>query len=143
MDIFDLITANTNFLLSAAGALAMLLLGIYAPAAYKRKREAVAAYRLAFDDVLLNLRENANCPLSQITFACHPQHLAAINRFRSTVPVWSRRRFERDVTYYKNAHNIASEYGSVLAVALSENSDDAREKRKHYNEAIHRLLSHA
>lgn len=131
------------YLLGIAGVLAMLLVGTYVPAAIKRRHEAAAAYRLAFDDVLLNLRENPDCPIAQIAFGCHPQHLAAIDKFRSSVPRWRRRRFERDVAHYKEAHDIAREYGNVFAIVLSEKTDVARAKRKHYNEAIQRLLSYA
>lgn len=143
MNLFGLVAANTGLLLTIAGALAMLLLGVYVPSAVRRWYEASAAYRLAFDNVLLNLRENPDCPLAQIAFGCHQQHLAAIDKFRYSVPIWSRRRFEADAAYYKEAYDIARDYGSVFAVALSEHTDVARAKRKHYSEAIQRLLSYA
>jgi len=144
MNIFGFtLSAADLWLLGGAFALTMLLLSTYVPAAIGRRHEATAAYRLAFDNVLLNLRENSDCPIAQIAFGCHPQHLAAIDKFRASVPVWSRHRFERDVAHYKQAHDIAREYGSVFAIGLSENTDDARAKRKHYSEAIKRLLSYA
>ena len=143
MNFFGLVTANTDLLLVIASTLVMLLLSIYVPSAVKRRHEASAAYRLAFDNVLLNLRENPGYPIARIAFDSHQRHLAAIDKFRYSVPIWSRRRFEADAAYYKEAYDIARDYGSVYAVALSEHTDVARAKRKHYSEAIQRLLSYA
>ena len=131
------------WLLGAAGVLVAWLLNAVAAPAVKRHREAVAAYRLAFDNVLLNLRENPDYPLAQIAFGCHPRHLTAIDKFRHSVPIWRRRCFEADAAYYKQAYDIARDYGSVFAVALSEHTEVARTKRKHYSEAIQHLLSYA
>jgi hypothetical protein len=142
MDILGIISANTGILLTSAGALAMLLLGVYVPAAIKRHHAASAAFRSAFDGVLLNLRENPDCPIAQIAFGFHQEHLAAIDKFRSAVPIWRRRRFESDVAHYKEAYDIARDYGNVFAVAFSEKTDIAREKRKHFGDAIKRMLSH-
>lgn len=108
-----------------------------------RKFAARAAYRLAFDDVLLNIRENPDCSIAQIAFSCHPQHLSAIDKFRSTIKFWQRGSFERAVASYKVAHDTAGDFGSVFAVVLSENTEIARAKRKRYREAIERLLSYA
>lgn len=143
MNIFGFPLSDADlWLLGGAFALAMLLLRVYLRAAINRKYEAVSAYRLAFDSVLLNLRENPDCPLAQTAFNCHPQHLAAIDKFRASIPIWKRRSFENDVAHYKEAYEIARDYGSVFAVALSEMTDVAREKRMHYGEAIQRLLSY-
>jgi len=137
------LTTFDVWLLGAAGVLFLWLLNAVATPYVKRHREAAATYRLAFDRVLLNLRENPDCPLAQIAFGCHPQHLAAIDKFRYSVSIWSSRRFEADAAYYKEAYDIARDYGSVFAVGLSEHTDVARAKRKHYSEAIQRLLSYA
>ena len=144
MNIFGFtLSAADLWLLGIAGVLVMLLLGVYVPAAIKRRHDASAAYRLAFDDVLLNLIENPDCPLAQIAFGCHPQHLAAINKYRRFVSFWRRRRFDCDVEHYKEAYNKARENGDVFAIALSENTEAAREKRRHYSSAIQRLIYHA
>lgn len=138
----DLTTVDI-WLLGTAGTLSLWLLNTVATPHVKRHRDAVVAYRLAFDDVLLNLRENPDCPLAQIAYDFHSQHLAAIDKYRTFIPFWSRRRFEIDVAHYKDAHNIAIEYGSVFAFALSEKFEVARAKRQYYKEAINRLLTHA
>lgn len=108
-----------------------------------RKIAARASYRLAFDDVLLNLRENPDCAIAQIAFGCHQQHLSAIDKFRSSIHIWQRCSFEKAVTNYKESNDIACDFGSVFAVALSENTDIARKKREHYRKAIQQLLSYA
>ena len=139
---FSLSTADT-WLLTIVGALVMLLLGVYVPAAIKRRHIASEEYRRAFDGVLLNLRENPDCPIAQIAFGFHNEHLAAIDRFRSFMPIWKRKRFERDVENYKLAYDEARDFGNVFAVALSEKADVAKAKRKVFSNAIQRLLSHA
>ncbi len=144
MNIFGFtLSAADLWLLGVAGTLAMLLLGVYVPTAIKRRHEASAAFRSAFDGVLLNLRENPDCPLAQIAFGFHNDHLAAITKFRASVPIWRRRSFDKAVANYKEAYDIARDFGNVFAVAFSEKTDIAREKRKHYSKAIDRLLSHA
>jgi hypothetical protein len=52
-----------------------------------------------------------------------------------------RRVFERAVAHYKEAYNIANDYGSVYAIGLSENTDMVKMWRKNYHDAITRLLS--
>jgi len=126
------IADTTTVLLSIAGTLAMVLLSVYVPAAIRRRHEASDAYRLAFDEVRLNIRENPDCPLAQIAFCCHPKHLAAIDKFRTCVPFWRSSRYESDVAHYKKANDIACDYGSVFAIAMSEKNDVARAKRSHY-----------
>lgn len=144
MNIFGITLSTTDlWLLGGASALAMLLLGIYAPAAVKRRQDASAAYRVAFDDVILNLRENPDCPLAQIASGFHSNHLAAITKFRLNVPVWCRHCFEKDVTHYKETYEVARSNGDVFALALSENTEIARTNRKLYSQAVERLLSHA
>lgn len=144
MDAFGFtLTDFDMWLLAAAGSLILWLLNAVAAPAVKRHREAAAAYRLAFGDVLLNLRENPDCPLAQIAQSAHPRHLAAITRFRPYIHVWSRRSFERSVDQYKEAHNNSICQGSPLALAASEKTDFARANRNCYSEAIHRLLSYA
>lgn len=143
MDILGLIANNTGLLLNTALALTMLLLGVYVPAAIKRRHEASAAFRSAFDGVLLNLNENPECPLAQIAFGFHNDHLAAITKFRNSVPIWRHRSFDKAVANYKEAYDMARDFGDVFAIASSEKTDIAREKRKHYSKAIDGLLSHA
>ncbi len=93
--------------------------------------------------MFLNLRENSDCALAQIAFEVHAKHLAAIDKYRESVPFWKRRGFERAVNNYRDAHEMASEGGNIFAIALSENSDVARTKRKIYREAVNSLLSFA
>jgi len=107
----------------------------------KSHNAARAAYRHAFDDVILNITENPTCTLAMIAHGCHNSILAAISNYRPHVPFWRRKAFERAVAHYKEANDIATEYGSVYAVALSENTDVARAKRNHYHDSILRLLS--
>lgn len=142
MNLFGLELSRTN-LLGIAGALIMLLLGVYVPAAYKRRTEAASNYCRAFDDALLNLREYPDCTIANIAISFHPQHLVAIDRYRASIPFWKRRRFEKDVAHYKVAYDIARDYGNVFAVALSEETDVARARRRQYSVAIQRLLSYA
>lgn len=144
MNIFGLSLTTTDiWLLTIAGALVMLLLGVYVPAAIKRRYIASEEYRRSFDGVLLNLRENPDCPIAQIVFGFHNEHLAAIDRFRSFMPVWKRKKFERDVEKYKLAYDEARDFGNVFAVALSEKTDVAKAKRKVFSNAIQKLLSYA
>jgi len=144
MNIFGFtLSAAGLLLLTAAGSLIMLLLGVYVTAAVKRRHDASAAYRSAFDDVLLNLRENPDCSIAQIACSFHAQHLAAIDKFRSSVRVWQRSRFEKDVAHYKDAYDIGRDHGNAFAVAFSENTPDAQARREHYSVAIKRLLSYA
>jgi hypothetical protein len=143
MDILGLIAANTNLLLAIAGTLTMLLLGVYVPAAIKRRHDASAEFRSAFDGVLLNLRENPDCPIAQIAFGFHQEHLAAITKFRAHVSIWRRRGFDKAVAHYKDAYDVARDFGNVFAVAYSEKTEVAKARRKHYSEAINRLLSYA
>ncbi len=100
-----------------------------------------SAYRHAFDDVILNITENPTCTLAMIASSCHNGIIAAISNYRPHVPLWRRKAFERAVAHYKESNDIATEYGSVYAIALSENTDVARTKRKYYHDAILRLLS--
>ena len=144
MDAFGItLTAFDVWLLAAAGGLIVWLLNTVASPAVKRHRDAAAAFRLAFDDVILNLKENPDCPLVQIAQSTNLQHLAAITKFKPLIPIWSRKSFERSVDQYKEAHNNATCQGSPLALAASENTEFARENRKLYSEAIYRLLSYA
>lgn len=144
MNIFSFSLTTTDiWLLTIAGALVMLLLGVYVPAAIKRRHVASEEYRRAFDSVLLNLRENLDCPIAQIAFGFHNDHLAAIDRFRSFMPIWKRKKFERDVENYKLAYDEARDFGNVFAVAFSEKTDVANAKRNVLSKAIQRLLSYA
>lgn len=144
MDAFGItLTAFDMWLLAVAGSLIVWLFNEVAAPTVKRHREAAAAYRRAFDDVILNLKENPDCPLAQIAQSVHPQHLAAITKFRAFVHVWSRKSFEQSVDQYKDAHNKATCGGSPLTLAASEKTDFARANRKSYGEAINRLLSYA
>ncbi|MDZ4346303.1 MAG: hypothetical protein U1E51_28145 [Candidatus Binatia bacterium] len=144
MDIFGLtFSASDLWLLAIVGVLSMWALNNYIAPNIKRRQEAAVAFQRAFDGVLLNLRENPDCPLAQIAFGFHNEHLTAITKFRDYVSFWRIRSFDRAVAHYKEAYDIACEHGSVFALALSEKTDIARAKRQHYSEAIDRLLSHA
>lgn len=131
------------WLLGGAIFLIVWLLNEKAAPALKRRREASTAYRLAFDDVILNLRENRDCPLAQIAQSFHNQHLSAITKFRPFIEVWSRNNFERSVVGYNKAYDNATLQGSPFALAASEKTDFAIANRKEYSEAINRLLSYA
>jgi len=87
--------------------------------------------------------ENPDCPIAQFSYAFRNEHLAAIVKYRDSVPFWQKTSFDRAVENYKEAYNMAQEYGSVFAVALSEKTETAKEKREIYSQAIKRLLSHA
>ena len=80
-------------LLGIAGTLIMLLLGVYVPAAINRRHVARDVYSTAFDLVLLNFRENPDCTLAQVAFEVHGKHLAAIDKYRESLPFWKRRGF--------------------------------------------------
>jgi len=144
MDAFGItLTAFDMWLLAAAGGLIVWFLNTVGAPAVKRHRDAAAAFQLAFANVVLNLRENPNCPLAQIAQGAHLQHLAAITKFRPFIHIWHRKNFERSVDQYKNAHNAATCQGSLLALAASESTAFAQENRKLYSAAINRLLSYA
>jgi len=144
MNFFGLILSGVDlWLLGGAGALGMWWLNTYISPAIKRRQDAASAFRSAFDDVILNLRENPDLPIARIAFDCHPQHLAAIVKFRDYVPFWYVRGFDRAVRDYKEAHEIARDHGNVFAVSLSENTEAARAKRNYYHEAIKRVLFYA
>ena len=144
MSIFGLaFSVSDRWLLGIVGALALLLLSVYVPTAIRRRQDSASAFRDAFNGVLLNLRENPDCPIAQIAFGFRNEHLAAIDRFRDHVPFWRISGFNRAVANYKEAYDIARDYGNVFAIALSEKTDVARAKRKHYHESIKLLLSYA
>ena len=137
MDLLGITFSETEmWLLGIAGTLIMLLLGVYVPATIKRRQEASSAFVYAFDNVLLNLRENPDCPIAQFAFGFHENHLAAINAFRKHIPFWRRTRFERDVEQYKQAYEVARDYGNVFAVVYSEKTEVAKVKRKIFSEAM-------
>jgi hypothetical protein len=144
VDVFGFVLGTFDmWLLGGAIFLMGWLLSEVATPAVKRHREAATEYRLAFEDVFLNLRENSDCPLAQIAQSFHAQHLSAITKFRPFIQVWSRNNFERSVIQYKEAHNNAIGQGSPFMLAASEKTDYARANRKHYRAAIDRLLSYA
>lgn len=144
MEVFGItLTAFDMWLLAIAGVLIVWLLNTVAAPAVKRRSEAAAAFQHAFANVVLNLKENPNCPLAQIAQSAHLQHLAAITKFRPFIHIWHRKNFERSVDQYKNAHNAATCEGSLLALAASESTAFAQENRKLYSAAINRLLSYA
>ncbi|SPD73390.1 hypothetical protein PITCH_A1820019 [uncultured Desulfobacterium sp.] len=143
MILFNLTFSNTDMiLLGIAGTLIMYLLGLRLPDHIKRINIEKSEFRNAFTDILLNLRENPDCPLAQIAFACNPQIIAAIDKRRNEIRFWCRNKFESDVTNYKNAYKEATQYGSVFAVVMSEKTDFARQNRAQFIEAIEKLLSH-
>ncbi len=143
MEIFGFIlSASDLWLLGIAGALILVFLAAYLPAAISRRHAASDAYLSAFSDVLLNLRENPDCPLAQIAHGCNAQIISAIDKQRSKIPFYRRKRFESDVVQYKAAYQEATQYGSVLAVAMSGKNDFARQNRAHFLQAIEKLLSH-
>jgi len=59
------------------------------------------------------------------------------------VPFWKKRSFDRAVKDYKEAHNMAQDWGNKFAIVYSENTPIAREKREIYGKIIHKLLSFA
>lgn len=129
------------WLLGVCGVLMAWWLGPRIALHIKSHNASRSAYRHAFDDVVLNITENPTCTLAMIANSCHNGIIAAISNYRPHVPFWRRKAFERAVANYKDANNIATDFGSVYAIALSENSDVARAKRKHYHDAIRNLLS--
>lgn len=144
MDIFGVtLSAGQIFLLGVAGGAFSLWATAYLPSVINRRHAASDAYKSAFSDVLLNLRENPDCPLAQIAHGCNPQITAAIDKRRDEVLFWRRKRFERDVAHYKESYQEATQYGSTLAIAMSEKTDFAKQNRAQFLRAIERLLSHA
>jgi hypothetical protein len=144
LEVFGFVLGTFDmWLLSGALFLIVWLLNQKAAPTLKRHREAADAYRLAFDDVILNLRENRDCPLAQIAQNFHAQHLSAITKFRPFIQVWNRNNFERSVVRYEETHNNATGEGSVFMLAASEKTDFAIANREHYRAAIDRLLSYA
>lgn len=144
MNIFGVTLSDADlWLLGIAGALAMVPIVIRATNAINQHHADVVAYRSAFDDVLLNIRESPDCPLAQIAYGCNPQITAAIDKRRGKVMIWRRNSFERDVAYYKESYIEATQDGSVLAVAMSEKTESAQQNRARFLRAINRLLSHA
>jgi hypothetical protein len=102
---------------------------------------ATVAYRHAFDDAILNITENPECTIAMIAQGCHNGILAAISNYRSAVPFWRHRAFVRAVANYKEAYDVVTESNSPFALGLSETTDIARLRRKHYHNAIKLLLS--
>lgn len=144
MNLFSIILSTSDlWLLGICGVIVGWWLGPRIAEHIKNHNAARTAYRQAFADAVLNITENPTCTLAMIAHDCHNSILAAISNYRSHVPFWRRKAFERAVAHYKEANDIATEYGSVYAVALSENTDVARAKRNHYHDAIFRLLSFA
>ncbi len=134
------------FLFGIVGSLSLALIGVYAKNSIDRRQKASEEFISAFDGVILNLRENPDCPIAQFTYAFHNEHLAAIVKFRNSIPAWKfwkRKSFDRATENYKETYEMAQDYGSVFAVALSEKTEVAKEKRKIYSDAIDKLLSHA
>lgn len=144
MNVFGFVLDDTSiWLLGSAGAAALLWAGAYLNSIISRRHAARDAYKSAFDDVLLNLRENPNCPLAQIASGCNPKIAAAIDKRRGEVMFWRRKRFERDVARYKTSYRQATQYGSTLAIVMSEENDFAQKNREQFLKAIKKLMSYA
>lgn len=129
-------------LFGIVGTLIMYLLGLRLPDHIKHINIAKTEFRNAFTNVLLNLRENLDYPLSQIAHGCNVQITIAIDKRRGEVMFWHRKRFECDIANYKNAYQEATQYGSVFAFAASEKTDFAKQNRAQFMGAIEKLLSH-
>lgn len=144
MSIFGItLTQSDLWLLTICGAIISLWIGTRIVVHINTNHAARLAYRKAFADAVLNITENPTCTLATIAYECHDNIIAAISNYRPHVPFWRSKAFERAVAHYKEAYDIAMEYGDPFAFALSEKTDNAREKRKYYRDAINLLLSFA
>jgi len=143
MDVFGVkLTIFDLYLLGIVGALIIFLLGIRVPDIVKRTNVAKAEFRSTFDQVILNIEENADCPIAQVSYRLRNQHLTAIIKYRTFVPFWKRSGFDNAVEEYKKACETAQEHGSVFALVDSQRTNDSRIKRGIYSKTIHRLLTY-
>lgn len=118
------------------------ILGAFAVQRFIAWRSAAAVFRAPFNDIVLNLRENPDLPSAQIARINYHAILSAAQQFRPHVHCLRKKGFDRAVAQYKEACAIASENGSVLAVASSEKTEFAKAKRKVLDDAVHKLLSY-
>ena len=139
----DILGDSTWHYLGAVGALAMLVLTVRYTSAHKRRQDAVAAYRAAFEGALFNLRENPDCPIAEIAANFHLQCVAATVKFRDQVRFWQRGGFEAAVAEYKQAQAEATGYGGAFSLVEVQASASAQQARARYDRAIHRLLAFA
>jgi hypothetical protein len=147
MDIFGITLTETQiWLLGAAGGAIGLFVAIRAPllqSKLQRKADAAADFRATFTDLILNLRENSDLPSAQIAGIGYHAILAGAQQFRPWVYWWRRSSFDRAVLQYKDACKVATENGSILAIAASEKTDFAKAKRKVLDNAVQHLYSFA
>lgn len=106
-----------------------------------RQANYAAAFRAAFSDAILNLRE-IDVPSGQVVSAFRLQHLNAIQEFRGRVPYFRRSGFSKAENSYRQCCENCLESG-VFAIAASESTAYAVANRKALLESIHRLLSYA